>query len=128
MILGRLGMIRLMAADPGPPLPGWRAEEWDILARLRRQRKVLMADAQVGPERATADQVRATGGLDDMPMIVLTQGQGPSGWGELQREFAMRSRRGRQVVVPKTSHGLHMEAPGVVVDAVREIVRGSQRR
>ena len=128
MVLGRLGMMRMLATDPGPPLNGWSAEEWDILARLGRQRNVLMADAQVGPEIATAGQVRAAGGLEDMPLIVLTQGQGPGGWSDLQRELAMRSRRGRQVLVPNVGHGIHMEAPGVVVDAVREIVGGGDRR
>jgi pimeloyl-ACP methyl ester carboxylesterase len=122
MVFGRLGMMRVLADDPGPPMPGWTAEEWDILARLRRQRNVALADAQVGPERATADLVREAGGLGDLPLIVLTQGQGPDGWSALQRELAAKSRRGRQVLVPDSGHGIPMEAPGAVVDAVREIV------
>jgi pimeloyl-ACP methyl ester carboxylesterase len=122
-VFGRLGMMRLLAADPGPPLAGWTQGEWDVLARLRRQRNVLLADAHVGPERATAAQVRAAGGLEDTPMLVLTQGQGPGGWIALQREFAQRSRRGRQVVVAESGHGIPMEAPHAVVEAVREIVK-----
>jgi pimeloyl-ACP methyl ester carboxylesterase len=122
-VFGRLGMMRLLATDPGPALKGWTEEEWDILARLRRRRSLALADAHVGPERATADQVRSAGGLEDMPMIVLTQGQGPSGWTELQGQFARRSRRGRQVLVPDTGHGIPMEAPHAVVDAVRDMVR-----
>jgi pimeloyl-ACP methyl ester carboxylesterase len=121
-IFGRLGMMRLLATDPGPPLPGWSAVEWDILSRLRRQRNLAVADAQVGPERATANLVRSAGGLEDMPLIVLTQGQGLGGWNDLQRQFAQRSRRGRQVLVPDSGHGIPLEAPGAVVDAVREIV------
>jgi pimeloyl-ACP methyl ester carboxylesterase len=120
---GRLGMMRLLATDPGPALDGWTQEEWDTLARLQRRRSLALADAHVGPERATADQVRAAGGLEDLPLIVLTQGQGPSGWTELQREFAQRSRRGRQVLVPESGHGIPMEAPHAVVDAVREVVK-----
>ena len=34
MVLGRLGMIRFMAADPGPAPHPWSAAEWDVLARL----------------------------------------------------------------------------------------------
>ncbi len=122
MVFGRLGMMRALATDPGPPLRDWSAEEWDILTRLRRQRNLALADAQVGPERATADLVRAAGGLEDMPLIVLTQGRGLGGWSDLQRQLAERSRRGRQVLVPDSGHGMPMEAPRAIVDAVREIV------
>jgi len=41
-VLGRLGMIRFMASEPGPPPKNWSAQEWDILARLGRQRNVLL--------------------------------------------------------------------------------------
>jgi pimeloyl-ACP methyl ester carboxylesterase len=130
--LGRLGMARFMSSDPGPPPADWAAQEWDVLARLRRQRKVLLADAKVGPGRASDDLVRAAGGLEDMPLIVLTQGKASSpssaapgvltGWTALQGRLAARSRRGRQVLVPDSGHGIPEEAPGAVIGAVREIV------
>lgn len=133
IFLGRLGLMRFLASDPGPPPKHWSADEWDILARLRRQRKVSLADAQVGPEHATADLVRSAGGLEEMPLIVLTQGrpiQDPAsvaagvrrGWVDLQRQLADRSRRGRHVLVPHAGHGIPVEAPDPVIDAVREIV------
>jgi pimeloyl-ACP methyl ester carboxylesterase len=131
-VLGRLGMIRFLAADPGPAPKHWSADEWTILSRLRRQRNILLADAKVGPGRATDDLVRTTGGLEDMPLIVLTQGNPSSpssaapgvlgGWVELQRRFAQRSRRGRQVLVPDSGHGMPEEAPDAIINAVREIV------
>jgi pimeloyl-ACP methyl ester carboxylesterase len=131
-VLGRLGMIRFLASKPGPPPAHWSAEEWDILARLGRQRNILLADAKVGPGRASDDLVRAAGGLEDMPLIVLTQGNPSSassaaagvlpGWVALQRRFAERSRRGRQVLVPGSGHGMPQEAPDAIVDAVREMV------
>lgn len=131
-ILGRLGMMRLMAADPGPAPRPWSAEEWDVLARLRWQRTMLLADAKVGPGRASDDLVRATGGLEDMPLIVLTQGNHASassassgvldGWIALQRQFAQRSRRGRHVVVAESGHGMPVEAPQAIASAIREIV------
>ena len=132
IVLGRLGMMRLLASAPGPPPKDWTAAEWDVLARLRRQRNVLLADAKVGPGRATDDLVRLAGGLEDMPMIVLTQGDLSSassaapgvlgGWMDLQRRLAGRSRRGRQVLVPDSGHAIPEEAPDAVIDAVREIV------
>ncbi len=132
IVLGRLGMMRFLASDPGPPPTHWTPEEWDTLARLRRQRKVLLADAKVGPGHATDDLVRSAGGLEEMPLIVLTQANisSPSsaapgvlrGWAELHRRFAERSRRGRQVLVPNSGHGIPEEAPDAVIGAVREIV------
>ena len=131
-VFGRLGMMRFLASDPGPPPKFWTAEEWDILARLRRQRNISLADAKVGPGRASDDLVRSAGGLEDMPLIVLTQGDPSSpssaapgvfrGWVDLQRRFAERSRRGRQVLVANSGHGIPVEAPDAVIDAVREIV------
>jgi pimeloyl-ACP methyl ester carboxylesterase len=131
-VLGRLGMLRLSASDPGPPPAAWSPHEWDVLARLRRQRNVLLADAKVGPGRASDDLVRAAGGLDDMPLVVLTQGRPASpssaspgvlpAWIDLQRRFAARSRRGRQVLVPDSGHGIPTEAPGAVIAAVRDVV------
>jgi pimeloyl-ACP methyl ester carboxylesterase len=132
IVLGRLGMMRFLRSDPGPPPKHWSAEEWDILARLSRQRKVLLADAKVGPGRATDDLVRSTGGLEEMPLIVLTQGNPSSpssaapdvlrGWVDLQRRFTQRSRRGRHVLVPDSGHGIPVEAPDAIISAVREIV------
>jgi len=131
IIGGRLGAVRMMAIDPGPPLKAWSPDEWDILRRLRRQRKVLLADAQIGPESATADLVRSTGGLENMPLIVLTQGRAlpdPTsvdagvrrGWVGLQRELAQRSRFGRQILVTDSGHGIPVE--DAVIAAVRDIV------
>jgi pimeloyl-ACP methyl ester carboxylesterase len=131
-VLGQLGMIRFLASDPWPPPKHWSADEWNILARLRRQRNILLADAKLGPGRASDDLVRATGGLEEMPLIVLTQGRPSSpssaalgvlpGWIDLQRRFAQRSHRGRQVLVPDSGHGMPEEAPDAIVRAVREVV------
>lgn len=131
--LAHLGMIRLMAAKQGPPPPSLSAREWDVLSRLRKRRNVLLADAHAGPEQATMDRVRLTGGLENMHMIVLAQGslsrdttsaegQVQSGWVGLQRLFAERSTRGRLVVVTESGHGIPLEAPHVVIAAVREMV------
>ena len=74
-----------------------------------------------------------------MPLIVLTQGKPipdarsveagvRRGWVDLQRQFAARSRRGRQVLVPNAGHGIPVEAPEAVIAAVREIVTTVRRR
>jgi pimeloyl-ACP methyl ester carboxylesterase len=126
---GRLGAMRFMVGDPGPPPKHWTAAEWDVLWRLRRQRNIFVADGNMAPGRVSDDLVRSAGGLEDMPLIVLTQGNPRAveasvleGWAALQRQLAQRSRRGRHVLVPESGHGIPQEAPDAVVDAVRDIV------
>jgi pimeloyl-ACP methyl ester carboxylesterase len=132
--LGHLGMMRFLQRDPGPPPLSWTAEDWDVLARLRRQRNRLVADAQEGPESATAERVRSTGKLENTPIIVLAQGrQIPDsasteagvrrGWVGLQKELASRSSRGHLRVVANSGHGIPLEAPDTVITAVRDIVK-----
>jgi pimeloyl-ACP methyl ester carboxylesterase len=131
IVFGRFGMMRMVARDPGPNPQHWSPQEWDVLRRLRRQRTVLVADAQTGPERATADVVRSAGTLGDVPLIVLTQGKAPAdssalavqqGWIGLQHRLAQLSSRGRQIIVKESGHGIPMEAPDAIVVAVRQIV------
>ena len=97
-----------------------------------------LVDLQHGPEEATANLVRATGGLEELPLIVLTQGRRPRdpnsadarvqrGWIELQRHFAERSRRGRHIVVGDSGHAIPIGAPEAVNTAVREIVTEVRR-
>jgi len=93
-------------------------------------------------------QARAAGGLGDRPLIVLTRGRrpSPSGDAEMDRQFAAYeqvwmheiqpqlarlSMRGRQVIVGKSGHRIPEEAPGMVIDAIGEVVialRGEHSR
>lgn len=136
--LGRLGWMRVIAGDSGPAPKGWRPEEWDVLSRLRRQPNVLLADAQEGPESATAKLMRGIDGLGNMPMIVLTQARPirnqhstearvRTAWIALQRRFAHTSTRGRQVLVKTSGHDIPEEAPDAVITAVRKIVNTARK-
>lgn len=44
-------------------------------------------------------------------------------WTAMQQELASYSPRGRQIIVPNSSHGLPFEHPEVVVDAVQSVMR-----
>jgi pimeloyl-ACP methyl ester carboxylesterase len=139
IVFSRLGAMRFMtAASPGAPPKHWTAEEWDVLWRLRRQRSIFVADGNMAPGRVSDDLVRPAGGLEDMPLLVLTQGKPIQdaqsveaavrvGWVDLQRQLAARSRRGRQVLVLESDHGIPVEAPDAVIGAVREIVTTVRR-
>jgi pimeloyl-ACP methyl ester carboxylesterase len=81
---------------------------------------------------------RNSGKLGDRPLIVLTAGQygNPidpveareiSAFHEvwvhkLQADLARLSTRGRQIVVDNSGHGIQIEAPDAVVNAVRDVV------
>jgi pimeloyl-ACP methyl ester carboxylesterase len=70
--------------------------------------------------------------LGDLPLVVLTRGlaefSGPDAAArdeqrrKDQAELATRSRAGRQIVVPSSGHHIDLEAPDVVVRAIRDVL------
>ena len=88
----------------------------------------------------SAEEVRRTGNLGDRPLVVLTAGKDleakdlPKGisaedmrefrktWvNDLQARQAKLSTRGKQIVVPDSTHMIPMERPDTVVNAIREV-------
>jgi pimeloyl-ACP methyl ester carboxylesterase len=83
-------------------------------------------------------QMRAAWDLGDIPLIVLTAGQDSWDegfpmdvaeryeqlWLDLQKELAARSTNSKQVIVEESEHCIHDEAPGRVIEAVRELLHG----
>ncbi len=80
-------------------------------------------------------QAHAARGIGDRPLIVLTRGRPPSpsaspavvayeeAWKhEIQPQLLRLSTDSRQVIVARSGHGIPDDAPGVVIDSVREIV------
>ena len=94
----------------------------------------------------TPYQPDTPGALGDMPLVVLTadtseaqlQAQVPAylkstvgpevvakvfqANREMQKSLMGLSSRGRQVMVPNSGHMIQMEKPGVVIDAIREVL------
>jgi len=80
--------------------------------------------------------------LGDLPIVVLTRGRKSSAddlpypvpqdyldeqdrvWAELQDELAHLSTRSSHRIATGSGHGIPLEAPGVVVTAVRDIIEG----
>ncbi len=76
--------------------------------------------------------------LGDMPVIVLSRGQGAlppdaglsedvvkqfnAGWQQMQQEMAEMSSRGKWVVVEESGHYIHLQQPEMVVKAIREVI------
>lgn len=77
--------------------------------------------------------------LGDIPLIVLTAGRNDwevdfpqevavryeALWLDLQQAWAVRSRQSLQWIVSDSGHCIHEEAPAIILDAVRRILRSS---
>jgi pimeloyl-ACP methyl ester carboxylesterase len=88
----------------------------------------------VGDEIKAMSAARTEFPLGDRPLMILTRGT-PVYPGDRQEErqrerdrtqkdLATLSRRSRQIVVPGSDHEIHIDAPDVVVDAIRRVVSG----
>lgn len=78
--------------------------------------------------------------LGDIPLIVLTRGEGGYEDGlnvpakelederlRLQKELAKLSSNSKQIIAKDSGHNIHLEAPDLVVDAIRQVVQAAQR-
>jgi pimeloyl-ACP methyl ester carboxylesterase len=125
----RLGITRLVTPEP-----------YEISREIHyfsMQAKVIQAfSSELAVEETSAAQIRASGTLGDIPLIVLTAGKIDAGnytseidaeaaqrvWVEgLQAELATLSSRGKQIIVPDSGHMIPMERPDAVVSAIREV-------
>lgn len=133
------GIARLTAGDDGDNKLS--KEFRDKMKYLQLQTKFIdAAFSEIKSFSESADEVRRTGNLGDRPLVVLTAGKDleakdlPKGVSvEEMREFrktwvddlqvrqARLSTRGKQVVVPDSTHMIPMERPDTVVSAIREV-------
>jgi pimeloyl-ACP methyl ester carboxylesterase len=60
--------------------------------------------------------------LGDMPIIVLSAGRRDPRWVEADARLARQSSRGRHIVSPESGHWVHLDDPGLVVAAIRQVV------
>ena len=100
-------------APPAPP-PGMTPEPLPIMGLVE------LLGAQ--PWRGT------------VPLVVLTRGRTPpqiadpnvaarnAVWLDLQRDWATRSPKGRQVIAANSGHYIHNDEPALVIDAVRTVI------
>jgi pimeloyl-ACP methyl ester carboxylesterase len=109
-----------------PPMPPEQnPERTDVVAALK----------EIGQEKWRAD----------IPLVVLTHGRPIAAqsfpnitpeqatrietlWLELQRDLAGRSSQGRLVVAEKSGHYVHYEEPGLVIQAIRDVVAAARRK
>jgi len=138
-ILIFFGIARLTAGDDGDSKLS--KEFRDKMKYLQLQTKFIdSAFSEIKSFSQSAEEVRRTRKLGDRPLVVLTAGKDleakdlPKGvsveemrefrktWvNDLQVRQTRLSTRGKQVVVPDSTHMIPMERPDAVVNAIREV-------
>jgi pimeloyl-ACP methyl ester carboxylesterase len=127
----QIGLYRLVPnrPPPAPPPKGITSSEWNTIWRLTQSSKARSALMQdIAAWAQSAAEARTAGSLGDRPLIVLSA-ENPvvasanrGVWVELQTDLARLSAQGRQVIVKDSNGELIYEAPGAVVEAVRQVI------
>lgn len=131
------GMVLIDSSHPdqypryAQVLPKRTPGESPILTGLRE------GPANVGVDfKANGNLVRATNGLGDKPLIVLTASPDrredfvPDEWEELiqpiwlqlQADLVKLSTRGKQIVAKNAGHNIQLDDPQLVIDAINDVV------
>jgi len=71
----------------------------------------------------SAAQVEAAGSMGSIPLVVLTASKPSPERFAAQEAVARLSVRGKHMVTETSGHWIHLDAPGLVVDAIREVCR-----
>lgn len=109
---------------------------------LQQIRLWAMSQPDYGPARSSetfpflADelaQMHAARGnrkqpLNDMPLIVLTNGMANEDKLRLQTDLVSLSGNSKQIIASQSGHHIHLDEPGVVTKAIQQVVEAAQRR
>ena len=102
-LLARLGVIRLFDLNPADPdLPQQQRAQIDALGSSTRQ--VATTADEFRATNQTATQVRGAGSLGDKPLAVVSAGEQPPAWLELQEDLADSSSNSIHRVVEGATH------------------------
>lgn len=147
--LTMLGMTRLLASQGQLPQLLIEQEE-KVSAEIRPLLRAgwlrtgyysTLAD-ESGGLIETLEQVRRSGSLGDLPLVVVTAtgpiwwpempGQVPSAkfrkmWLELQQDLMKLSADSRQVLAGQSGHFIQFDQPAIVIDAVRHVVDAARQ-
>ncbi len=120
-----VGLVRLVGAsqEGAPELP---VATRQAMALFSTGQRGLATTAAEGQQRAADDgQLQAAPGLGALPLIVLASGQNMAQlpyWADAQRQQAALSTNGRLIVAEGSGHGINLERPALVIDALRQVV------
>src|SRR5215216_3814095 len=102
-LLTRLGVIRLSNFYPAhPDLPQQQRAQIEAFNSSTQQVGTTVEEFRATPE--TTAQVRSMGSLGDTPLAVISAGEQPPGWLEMQEELAALSSDSTHRVVDGATH------------------------
>jgi len=122
--LASLGVLRLLGISFGPPIESLAApvRDYGKATQFRAQGYKAAAGEVINFEK-TAAEVRQSRRRLTSPVIVVTGGRNAdTRWRELQRDQLTLSSRSCHVIAEQSGHVVMVDQPGVVTDAIREIV------
>lgn len=132
-------------------LPVKEEEKAPLLAEMNRTGFCGAAMREMEMFSAFSSQPRELKSLGDLPLIVLSAAQDAQkmydqlpaafqaqltvemleeqveAWDRMQAELTALSTRGRRIVVTESGHNIQLEAPQVVIDAIREVFEQAVR-
>ena len=85
--------------------------------------------AEMAGAAETGRQIRATGPLPNVPLVVLSRGKSPVGesdreqmWTALQRDLVNESPRGTHIIARQSGHYIQKDEPELVIQTIRDLV------
>lgn len=82
-----------------------------------------------------SEDLREAGSFPGVPVIVITHGKGwfldtkawRQQWTVFQKDLAALSPQGKQIIATESGHAIQLDQPGLVIDAIREVVERVRR-
>lgn len=119
----RFGIARLFGAGL-IDLPLVRRALATQMVLFQTSPAAIAETTQEGLNRTADDEALATSRLGSMPLIVIAAGDNMSSpdWAAAQHAMAKLSTNGQLIVAEGSSHAIHLDQPGVIIDAVDRLI------
>jgi hypothetical protein len=132
--MSSFGLVALMPASiPNRGFPEEAYRQYQAVMATTGYFEGAIAEATAFYSSVPASKIA---GLGDLPLIVLSHGlpdrslglsqaaqeQFEQEWSKMQGELAALSSNSRQVIAAQSAHDIQLDQPGLVVEAVRELL------